>query len=137
MSKDPLGLDPVPAHIQQIQQSKLRQGIDAYRHNILLRGMYVADKDAPAPVGVPLDDNGQPLTDEMRAKLSAQRAPFIPETFGTKEVSNRYDQDLKDHEVEPVGTSSEKVLDAQPKMTVCFPKELQIVKDQDVPPPIS
>jgi hypothetical protein len=140
MSKDPLGFDPIQ-HIRMIQQSKLLRGIDAYRHNILLRGMYVADRDRLVSPGVPLDDQGNPLTDESRAKLSSQRAPYDPESFGKKERVNSYDQDLQDREVEAVGESSEKVLEAQPEMTVVFPKELLIadlaVKETpDATPPI-
>lgn len=126
---DPLNLSPVPAHIQQVQQSKLRRGIDAYRHNILLKGMYLADKDNPAEVPPPVGDDGKPLTDEKRRELAARRALYDPETFGKKEPVLGYDRDLQDHQVEEIGASGEKILQAQPDMKIVLPKELKLAPE--------
>ncbi len=136
MSKDPLGFDPLGIdpieQIQRIKNPALQRSIEAFRNNLLLRGTTMIDRDNPVEVKPPVGDDGKPLTKEKRREIASQRTAYDPESFG-KEEDLGYTQDLQDHQVEALGASAEKAIQAQPEMTVVRPKEFTLPEAPDAP----
>lgn len=147
---DPLGFDGAPqGQVQRVRETRMQQSIEAYRHNVLLRGTSLVDRRNPQPVTGVVADNGEPLTLELRQKIAAARAARLAEVerlavrkewlFGRtvyydadgNELSLDFHTDLTDHAVEELGASAQKAVERQPAMQIVQPRELELPTIKD------
>jgi hypothetical protein len=138
LGSDPLGLDPVTAISQVNQRSKTQDILNAMRHNIALRGLYICpDATGPLePVGPPIGDDGKVLTLEERQRIAASRAPYVPVPFGEHvtrladgtmvDIGATFRADLRDRVVEPLGKSAQAEIDKMPEIRILTPREAKI-----------
>ncbi len=124
LGSDPLGIEPIQAQVAKLSQSESQRALSAYANNVLLRGVTMVDRTNPAPVGPPVGDDGKVLTYEDRLRIAAERRAYDPDA---KDLG--YSKDLQDRVIEPLGESTQKAIDAQPRYTAVTPRDLPL------PPP--
>lgn len=115
----------VVRRISMVQLQK-EKAISAYRRNIALPDVHIADRDeeyVPKVVG----EDGEELTIERRRQLMAGKKPmFDSKGEETQEVyTDKFDEDI---EAEPLGKTA---VENRPGIRVVRPRELEIKLDID------
>lgn len=117
--------DPLMAIVQSfnVEQVRRTRAINAYRQNIALPDVYIADKDVPLNIKV-LGEDGQELTPEMRKKRMEGKQTYIdPATNRIRDI-NFGAQFAGEIKPEPLGESAVK---NRPPIRQIVPRELELL----------
>ncbi len=114
-------------HSINVAQMKAEKAISAYRHNIALPDVHIADRNeefVPKIVG----EDGEELTIERRRELMAGKKPMCDENGELRSDENYTEQFDDDIEQERLGKTAE---ENRPGMRIVQPRELELQLDID------
>lgn len=115
-------------HVRHVTNQRREAVISAYRHNIALPELHIADRDKPF-VPVIVGEDGQEMSPERRAEMMKNKTPMIDENRRVRgidpeaELVDYTEQFEGDIERERWGKSAE---ENRPGMRIVRPKQLRI-----------